>query len=187
MRIVINMTGQRFGKLKVLREAARNNGVIWLCQCDCGNECQAKAGHLRSGSIVSCGCHNKLLRAAYVAKGKAQTAEERSEARRGHRGHLVHGHSADGVLSSGYTPEYSSWQSMRQRCLNPNRPDYHLWGGRGITICERWSDYRNFYADMGPRPAGKTLERENVDGNYEPGNCSWATPKQQRANQRRMK
>lgn len=80
------------------------------------------------------------------------------------------------------TPEYSSWQSMRARCHNPNAKRYERYGGRGIRVCEAWSDFAQFLRDMGPRPKGHTLERKNNDGNYEPTNCKWATPKEQQNN-----
>jgi hypothetical protein len=79
---------------------------------------------------------------------------------------------------------YNSWSNMKSRCDNPKATGYHLWGGRGITVCERWRDFDNFLADMGPRPIGHSLDRINPDGNYEPDNCRWATARQQGANQR---
>jgi len=82
------------------------------------------------------------------------------------------------------TPVYRSWCSMLQRCRNPNAPNWEYYGGRGITICDEWLHFEGFYADMGERPAGLTLDRIDVDGNYEPGNVRWATPKEQRHNQR---
>ena len=95
-----------------------------------------------------------------------------------------HGHSPrNGKLS----PTYRSWQSMKDRCQNSNCPAYKNYGGRGIAVCERWMDFANFLEDMGTRPEGKTLDRIDNDGNYEPGNCRWATPKEQTQNRRPLK
>jgi DNA-binding XRE family transcriptional regulator len=88
------------------------------------------------------------------------------------------------------TPTHASWTSMRQRCLNSNAPKYHLYGGRGVTISDRWlgeHGMSNFLADMGERPAGTSLDRIDPEGNYEPGNCRWATPIEQRRNRRDVK
>ncbi len=82
------------------------------------------------------------------------------------------------------TPTYFTWLAMRTRCSNPNVWDYKYYGGRGIGICERWNDFRNFYADMGERPDGLTLDRIDVNGDYEPNNCRWATWQEQCANKR---
>lgn len=83
------------------------------------------------------------------------------------------------------TPIWTSWQHMMTRCANPNNEGFADYGGRGIKVCERWSDFRNFMADMGERPPGTSLDRIDVNGHYEPGNCRWATRYQQSANVRR--
>ena len=82
------------------------------------------------------------------------------------------------------TRAWLSWHMMRQRCQIPSNPDYPNYGGRGITVCDRWDKFENFFADMGERPEGLTLDRINNDGNYEPTNCRWATLSEQRLNQR---
>ena len=98
-------------------------------------------------------------------------------------GKYKHGHSLNGKLS----PTYQSWAQMKYRCQDSNRPRFKNWGGRGIKVCERWQKFENFLADMGERPKGKTLDRINNDGDYEPGNCRWATWKEQAHNRRDQK
>lgn len=93
---------------------------------------------------------------------------------------------AESIQTHGFskTRAYESWQGMRNRCLNPRCDSYVNYGGRGITICSRWDDFGRFFADMGERPDGLTLERLDVNGNYEPSNCCWATRAEQNRNKR---
>ena len=92
---------------------------------------------------------------------------------------IIHGHKG--------TPTHNSWKAMRERCNNPIRPNYKYYGGRGIAVCKRWDDYMNFFADMKERPSDRTLDRINVEGNYEPDNCRWATNSEQQKNKRPRK
>lgn len=94
----------------------------------------------------------------------------------------IHGHGGRGKR----TPTYNSWRAMIYRCTYDRHPFYPSYGGRGITVCPQWRTFTNFLADMGTRPAGMTLERLDVDGNYEPGNVQWADAYTQRWNRRDM-
>ena len=156
MPTLIDLTGQRFGKLVVLYrvENTIHNEVQWLCQCDCGNTTIVTSGHLRSGGTKSCGC-------SWYRKPKY-----------------------DGEGS--YDSLYPTWRGMINRCNNPNSSGYMNYGGRGITVCDDWLDFNNFkhWADETKTDQTLTLDRLNNDLGYSPDNCHWATAKEQNSNKR---
>lgn len=161
MKTAQNLTGQTFGRWTVLSRAPNQGHLTsWLCKCECGTERTVLRQSLAEGRSKSCGCFN--LEAI---------------ARRNHK----HGHAPAG----GETGTYLKWKSMKRRCFDVKAKGYRYYGGRGITVCERWRDsFANFLADMGECPFGRTLDRKDPNGNYEPSNCRWATYAEQTRNRR---
>lgn len=158
----LDLTDQRFGLLVAKHRNGKNNNgrVLWRCLCDCGNIADVHVSNLRTGETKSCGCLSHL----------------------GNR--LTHGHRKGKKNSL----TYSSWCSMKKRCYDKTGEHYEYYGGRGIVVCDRWvNSFENFLEDMGERPKGLTLERNNNDGNYEPTNCKWATKEEQARNKRNNK
>jgi hypothetical protein len=144
---LIDLTGQRFGRLLVVSRAdPKRTDARWHCVCDCGATVTVYAFHLKSGHTTSCGCS------------------------------WQHGHAE--------TRTYKAWENMKQRCLNQRHPAWPDYGARGITVCARWMDFRNFLADMGEVPPSLSLERVDNDSGYGPDNCTWATRLQQNRNRR---
>ena len=166
----LDLVGRRFGRLRVISFAGFNNWrqARWNVVCKCGTK-KVVLGtslicNIRRWKSTSCGC-------ARPTKGKT---------------HWHYKHGASRKNSKLYRL-WTVYQSVLQRCLNPKNGSYPDYGGRGITVCERWrgpDGFIHFMEDMAPRPKGKSLDRINVNGNYEPSNCRWATDKQQANNRR---
>lgn len=152
----IDKSGQRFGRLTVLREwerrpTGKSTAIFWNCRCDCGREVFINSGHLSSGNSTTCGCWRK-----------GRPSNQRTHGMTG-------------------SPEYRSWQAMKRRCYYPKDILFHRWGGRGIRVCDHWiHSFENFLEDMGMRPSLQhSLDRLDNDSDYGPQNCRWATRSQQ--------
>lgn len=166
----VDMTGKRSGRLLVVSEAGRHGRsrqVMWRCRCDCGQETIVQGHRLRTGHTKSCGCIGREI----ILERNANMAVHRMSK----------------------TPEYTTWRAMISRCHCSSSGNYYKYGARGVYVCHRWrfgeggkTGFECFYEDMGAKPS----QRHSIDrypdpaGNYEPGNCRWATIHQQRYNRR---
>jgi hypothetical protein len=155
--------GARFGRLVLAEIFTDGRKIRWRCRCDCGRLVTCVPNNLTGGNAKSCGCLKK----------DATAARNRRLA--------THGHSRTGQL----TPTFKVWSSMHGRCKYSCVNAYKDYGGRGIRVCDRWSGpngFASFLADMGERPTGMQIDRIDCNGDYEPGNCRWETPKVQARN-----
>lgn len=165
------LTGKRFGRMTVIRQTDRPPGKLhnryWLCRCDCGNEKVYCTGEINRGAIVSCGCYHREM-----------------ASKRAYEQHLTHGKTG--------TRLYGIWNAMKDRCSNPNCKTFHLYGGRGIKVCEEWKHSFEAFSEWavlnGYDPSKKrgecTVDRIDVNGNYCPENCRIVSQKEQCKNKR---
>jgi hypothetical protein len=161
MAAFIDLTGAKFGRLTVLgldQEKSTKKRKYWVCLCDCGTQCSKYGGNIKAEKVKSCGCLVKEVQLEIAAKRKLFTHEQLKMR------HI--------------------WQLIMRRCYNPQDCTYKYYGGRGITVCERWHDFNLFYEDMSPRFPGFSLDRIANNEGYSFENCRWTDAKTQANNRR---
>lgn len=157
-----DLTGNRYGRLLVVERHKCAGKVKWNCICACGGKTIAQTAHLVDGRRVSCGC--------------AKLPGNQVNPKVPHK----HGHCVNGKS----TKLYRIWSGVFTRCTNTNSKAYKYYGARGIKVCDRWKDFKLFLEDMGDPDPGQSLDRIDVNGDYEPNNCRWASAKEQARNKR---
>jgi hypothetical protein len=201
-------TGRKYGKLEVLGfDQTRKGQAFFFCRCECGQVVSVRGANLRGKNTTSCGCSRR--KAVPRERGSIQMQTLCGVRVWGKVKHPTSGKTVcltfcrlcqivgyhterrlrnrKAALCECYRPTHNSWRKMIERCTNKNHPQYKDYGGRGITVWKRWREnFWAFFRDMGIKPPGTSIDRyPNPDGNYEPGNCRWATRKQQAATRRK--